>query len=373
MFGPLMGATIAIVALSGALALLSLIPTEDLQGASTALAIASLAITALSFAVQKMSSAVDIISKESVGFGKKLANIGTSLLAVIGLVATTALFFVTLGLVLKTVKNVEWKDLAKFIVGLTVVGVLVGAMAALGPQLGILGAGIGPALLGVIAAMVGIGLIVGATVVLAYALAKLVEVTNSGALLTAGLALLVEVGSGLGRFIGAFLAGTVTGGLESVAHSIVAFITAFDGVSFDALDGFGKLAAAILIITATSVLEGVNSLKNLISGQSTMERFASQISDFVLAIQEVSPADAAKASIVMRALRPMVDALGEVATAAKDIPNSGGFLGAFMGDNDINTFGTMLVDFIKAFDDVTPTRATRSSDVSSYETNGGKP
>ena len=51
------------------------------------------------------------------------------------------------------------------------------------------------------------------------------------------------------------------------------------------------------------------------------------------------------------------------ADAAKDIPNSGGFLGEFMGDNDINTFGTMLVDFIKAFIGVTPDRATRSSNV----------
>ena len=49
--------------------------------------------------------------------------------------------------------------------------------------------------------------------------------------------------------------------------------------------------------------------------------------------------------------------------AAKEIPNSGGFLGVFMGENNIDTFGIMLVGFVAAFKNITPEQATHTTNV----------
>ena len=72
MFSSLMGVVVAIVALTGSLALLSMVDQESLRGAVTSLAIASIAIVALSFATEKIAAAVSLMSKGSKGFLDKV-------------------------------------------------------------------------------------------------------------------------------------------------------------------------------------------------------------------------------------------------------------------------------------------------------------
>src|SRR5699024_10873505 len=49
------------------------------------------------------------------------------------------------------------------------------------------------------------------------------------------------------------------------------------------------------------------------------------------------------------AMTPMADNLKKFASAANSIPNSGGFIGDFMGSNDIDSFGKMLASFVTIF------------------------
>ena len=258
------------------------------------------------------------------------------------------------------VDTVSWDSLGKFTVGLSIIAVLVGAMAALSPVFAKASALGTEVLLGVVVAIAGVAAIVLAVAGLAELLNWMIQNADT---LTRGLDLLTEVGAGIGRFVGAMAGGLATGALEAIAYSIVAFVKAFDGVSFDSLDGLAKLADAVLVITATSVLDGFNTLKNLVSGKSTLERFAEQINGFVIALQTISPETASGASATLVAMKPMAENLKLFAEAATGIPNSGGFVGDFMGENDIDTFGTMLADFVQAFADVSVEQATHMTDV----------
>ena len=431
MAASLTGIVVAILALTGSIALLSMIDQESLRGAVTSLAIASVAIVALSFAMKNISNAVNTISKGSKGFGKQTANIGLALLALGALLVATAAFFGVLALVLPTIKQVEWKDLAiftigigaiaalmvvldripmvaanfvdrllglipafvavgavvlgtwglfeilgkvlpivkkvdwnemgKFAAGIGIVTALIGVIALLGPAFDLLGVGIGPILLGIIAAIAGVALIVAATVGLAFALEALIG--EHGAALTKGLDFLVEIGAGIGRFVGAMISGLVGGALEGLALSLVGFADALNKLSFssEALQGIKALAEAILIISGASILDGIGRFLNF--GKSSMQVFGEQLAGLITAINLVNPDLAKQASDTMSALAPMAENLKTLANAAKDIPNSGGFIGRFLGNNDIDEFGTMLAEFIVAFTLIDPLQATHAGDV----------
>lgn len=427
MFSSLMGVVVAIVALTGSLALLSMVDQESLRGAVTSLAIASVAIVALSFAMEKIADAVSLMSKGSKGFLDKVKNIGLTLVALsalliataaffgvlsmvlpviektswdslgkftVGLSAITALlvvldripmsdtgfverikglipgfvgvaavliaamgFFGALKLILPIVDTVSWDSLGKFTVGLSIIAVLVGAMAALSPVFaaaGALGAGV---LLGVVVAIAGVAAIVLAVVGLAELLNWMIQDADA---LTRGLDLLTEVGAGISRFVGAMAGGLAGGVLEGIGISLAAFVQSLSGFSPDSLEGIKALAEAILIITGAAIVDGIASF---ITGKSSMEVFGEQLTTLVAAINAISPDDASGASATLAAMKPMAENLKLFAEAATGIPNSGGFVGSFMGENDIDTFGTMLASFVRAFANVSVEQATHMTDV----------
>ena len=174
--------------------------------------------------------------------------------------------------------------------------------------------------------------------------------------LTRGLDLLTAVGAGIGRFVGAMVGGLAGGVLEGIGISLAAFVESLSGFSPWSLSkGLRRLLKQYLSLLEL-ILDGIASF---ITGKSSMEVFGGQIAQLVAALKEIDPADAAGASATLAAMKPMAENLKLFAEAAKGIPNSGGgFVGAFMGENDIDTFGAMLVSFVQAFANVTPAQAT---------------
>ena len=423
----LLGAVAAIIALTGSLALLSMIDQESLRGAVISLTIASVAIVALSFAMDRISNAVGIMSKTSKGFAEKVKNIGLTLVALgglliavgaffgvlalvlpiiektsweslgkftAGIVAVSALlvvldripmndsgfmqrikglipgfaavaavliasmgFFAALNLILPIVDSVSWDSLGKFTAGLAVVSVLMVALAALSPVFAAAGALAPELLIGILATIAALALVVLAVVGLAELLNLIIK---NGDALTRGLDILVEVGAGLGRFIGAFAGGVTGGVLEGIGKSLAAFAQSLSGFSPESLQGIKALAEAILIITATSI---VNGIAGFLTGKSSMEDFGKQIGALIEAIKKIPAEDASAASATLAAMRPMAENLKLFATAAQDIPNSGGFIGAFMGENDIDSFGAMLVRFVQIFSTISAEQATHMTEV----------
>jgi len=276
--------------------------------------------------------------------GKQLMNLIPAFATLAAVIAATAGLFVAISLVNDKLKQIEWSDFGKFVAGIALIGVMVTAISLLSGPLAALGAGIGPVLLGVVAAVVSVGAIVLAFVGLAELL-NLFYKENSESLQN-GIDLLVSVAEGIGRFIGAFIGGFAIETLTGIGEGIAGFAAALSEVKPGSFSGIGDLAAAVLAITGAAILDGISRLVNF--GLSPMEKFGLQLVGLIEALKLVSVDDANGATDILAALAPMAENLEKVATAAKTIPNSGGFLGDFVGNNDIDIYGRMLQGFINA-------------------------
>ncbi len=366
-FTSLLGITASIVALTGSLILLSMIDQVALRESIKSLAIASTAIAALGFAISQISGAMNLVSKGYSGssgflakvkqFGVTLLAIGGTLLAVGALLGTTVAFFGILSFLSKDIDNISWESLTKFTAGIAIVSTLMTAMALLAKPLSLVGALGKNMFSGVLVSLGALALVVIGTAGLAQLLSLLIV---DATILTRGLDLLVQVGDGIGRFIGSAMGGIAGGTLESIGGSLAAFVQLLDGFSPESLQGIKALAEAILIITQSSILTGI---AGFVTGTNSMDIFAKQLTQLVKAIKVVSSTDVHIASMRLADMVPMATNLKIFAEAAKGIPNSGGFVGGFMGNNNIDTFGVMLTKFVAAFGFTTPIQVTRATEV----------
>lgn len=121
------------------------------------------------------------------------------------------------------------------------------------------------------------------------------------------------------------------------------FLTAALLISPDMMEGVKALAETIMIITAADLLSSISSW---ISGDNSMDKFGTQLVSFGNAIAEFSSTVAGK--VDASAVEAAANAGKIMAEMASTIPNSGGVLGFFAGENDIDTFGTMLKSFGKS-------------------------
>lgn len=121
------------------------------------------------------------------------------------------------------------------------------------------------------------------------------------------------------------------------------FLTAALLISPDMMEGVKALAETIMIITAADLLSGISSW---ISGDNSMDKFGTQLVSFGNAIAEFSSTVAGK--VDASAVEAAANAGKIMADMASTIPNSGGVLGFFAGENDIDTFGKMLKSFGKS-------------------------
>ena len=121
------------------------------------------------------------------------------------------------------------------------------------------------------------------------------------------------------------------------------FLTAALLISPDMMEGVKALAETIMIITAADLLSNISSW---IGGDNSMDKFGTQLVSFGNAIAEFSSTVAGK--VDASAVEAAANAGKIMADMASTIPNSGGVLGFFAGENDIDTFGTMLKSFGKS-------------------------
>lgn len=121
------------------------------------------------------------------------------------------------------------------------------------------------------------------------------------------------------------------------------FLTAALLISPDMMEGVKALAETIMIITAADLLSSISSW---ISGDNSMDKFGTQLVSFGNAIAEFSSTVAGK--VDASAVEAAANAGKIMADMASTIPNSGGVVGFFTGENDIDTFGKMLKSFGKS-------------------------
>lgn len=225
--------------------------------------------------------------------------------------------------------------------GIAGIGLLSGIMVALGAlaglvpsaMVGVLGLGVVVAELAVVLAAVG-------------ALAQIPGlgwlISEGGQLLqTIGTA----IGGFVGGIVGGFMSGVsssfpqIGADLAAFMSNVQPFIDGASGVSPDMLTGVKALTEAIVLITAADLLEGLTSW---ITGGSSLSSFAEELVPFGEAMMKFSNTISGLDGNLVSTAAIAGKTLAEMAAT---LPNSGGIAGFFAGENDMDKFGEQLVGF----------------------------
>lgn len=117
------------------------------------------------------------------------------------------------------------------------------------------------------------------------------------------------------------------------------FIDGARGIDAAMLDGVKALTEAILLITAADLLEGLTSW---LTGGSSLSAFAGELVPFGEAMMKFSNSIAGLDGNLVSTAAIAGKTLAEMAAT---LPNCGGIAGFFTGENDMDEFGNQLVGF----------------------------
>lgn len=225
--------------------------------------------------------------------------------------------------------------------GIIGVGLLAGVMAALSAMAGLIP--------GAMVGVLGMGVIIAELALVLAAIGALAQIPGLSWLINEGGKLLEGIGTAIGSFVGGIVGGFmsgISGQFPQIGADLAAFMTNvqpfIDGASKitpDMLSGVKALTEVILLLTAADILQGLTSW---LTGGSSLADFATQLVPFGEAMMGFSQAIAgmdgnlvANAALAGRTLAEM----------AATLPNSGGVLGFFAGENDMESFGEQLTGF----------------------------
>ena len=214
------------------------------------------------------------------------------------------------------------------------------------------------ALLGVAA----FGLIVGELAAVLAALGALAKKPEIQALISSGGNLLQNIGTAIGQFVGGIAGGIAKGftsALPEVGTNLSTFMTNLqpflDGaksINASTFDGVMSLVKVMTAITGANILECISQF---ITGSSSMTTFANQLIPFGKAITEFSRT--VSGNIDEGAITAAANAGKVISEMADTIPNTGGLVSLFAGDNDLATFAEDLIPFGKAITEFSNTVA----------------
>ena len=202
------------------------------------------------------------------------------------------------------------------------------------------------ALLGVAA----FGLIVGELAAVLAALGALAKKPEIQALISSGGNLLQNIGTAIGQFVGGIAGGIAKGftsALPEVGTNLSTFMTNLqpflDGaksINASTFDGVMSLVKVMTAITGANILECIGQF---LTGSSSMTTFANQLIPFGNAITEFSRT--VSGNIDEGAITAAANAGKVISEMADTIPNTGGLVSLFAGDNDLATFAEDLIPF----------------------------
>lgn len=247
-------------------------------------------------------------------------------------------------------EQLEKIDTSTLIQSIAVVGMVAALMYALSG----LGSLLGPAMVGVLAA----GVIIAEIALVLAAIGGLNQISGLQWLISEGGDLLEAIGVAIGQFIGGIADGIMTGiteqfgeigtDLSEFMENAQPFIDGASSINASMLDGITALMKAILLLTVADILSGIASW---ITGDSSIGEFAEELVPFGEAmVKFADTVDGLDANVIENAATAG-KALTELANT---VPNTGGVVGWFVGENDLDDFGEKLVAFgegMKSFAD----------------------
>lgn len=132
---------------------------------------------------------------------------------------------------------------------------------------------------------------------------------------------------------------TIGSNLGKFMTNIKPFLDGVSKVGTETLEGAEALGKAVLALTAASIIEG---LTRWITGKSSFESFGKELAAFGPYLKQYN--DSVK-GINAAAVATSALAVQYMADMANNLPNSGGLVAWFAGDNTLADFGKMLAEF----------------------------
>lgn len=241
-------------------------------------------------------------------------------------------------------------DTATLLQGIVGIGLLAAIMAAL--------SAVAALVPGAMVGVLGMGLVIAELALVLAAVGALAQIPGLQWLINEGGNLLQGIGTAIGKFIGGIVGGFMSGvssqfpqiatDLSGFMTNIQPFIQGASAIDPSMMDGVKALAETILILTAANILEGLTSW---FTGGSSLTGFAEELVPFGTAMKQFSDEIAGIDGEVVANAAVAGKTLAEMAAT---LPNSGGVVGFFAGENDMGAFGDQLVPFgeaMKAFAD----------------------
>ena len=249
--------------------------------------------------------------------------------------------------IVDALKGIDTATLLQGIVGIGLLAAIIAALSAVAAL-------VPGAMIGVL----GMGLVIAELALVLAAVGALAQIPGLQWLINEGGNLLQGVGTAIGKFIGGIVGGFMSGvssqfpqiatDLSGFMTNIQPFIQGASAIDPSMMDGVKALAETILILTAANILEGLTSW---FTGGSSLTGFAEELVPFGTAMKQFSDEIAGIDGEVVANAAVAGKTLAEMAAT---LPNSGGVVGFFAGENDMGAFGDQLVPFgeaMKAFAD----------------------
>ena len=205
---------------------------------------------------------------------------------------------------------------------------------------------------GAMVGVLGMGAVIAELALVLAAVGALAQIPGLEWLIGEGGNLLQGIGTAIGQFVGGIVGGFMSGvssqfpqigaDLSAFMTNVQPFIEGATQINPSMLDGVKALAETILILTAADILNGLTSW---ITGGSSLSDFAAQLVPFGEAMRDFSIVIAGMDGELVANAATAGKTLAEMAAT---LPNSGGVLGFFAGENDMSAFGEQLIPFGEA-------------------------
>ena len=205
---------------------------------------------------------------------------------------------------------------------------------------------------GAMVGILGMGAVVAEMALVLAAVGLLSKLPGLSWLIGEGEKLLQGIGTAIGQFVGGIVGGFMSGvssqfpqigaDLSTFMNNVQPFLQGASQIQPSMMDGVKALAETVLILTAADILQGLTSW---LTGGSSLSKFGEELvpfgeamRDFSLVIGNMDGEIVANAATAGKALAEM----------AATIPNTGGLVSFFAGENDMTAFGKQLVPFGEA-------------------------
>lgn len=235
-------------------------------------------------------------------------------------------------------------DTGVLLKGITGIGLLSAIMLALSATAALIP--------GAMVGILGMGAVVAEMALVLAAVGLLSKLPGLSWLIGEGGKLLQGIGTAIGQFVGGIVGGFMSGvssqfpqigaDLSTFMNNVQPFLQGASQIQPSMMDGVKALAETVLILTAADILQGLTSW---LTGGSSLSKFGEELvpfgeamRDFSLAIGNMDGKIVANAATAGKALAEM----------AATIPNTGGLVSFFAGENDMTAFGKQLVPFGEA-------------------------